>query len=317
MKIVALDAYTVNHGDLSWEPFSDVAEFITYDRTERSKVVERAIDADAILTNKVIIDAEIMAQLPQLKYIGVLATGYNVVDVEEASRRGIVVTNIPAYSTNSVAQKVFALILNITDSVDHYSRANREGRWSSCPDFCYWDEPLHEIAGKTLGIVGLGNIGMRVAKIALAFGMKVVSSTSKDAESLPEGIEKVTLDTLLEKSDVISLHCPLTALNKGFINKDALSRMKPNAILVNTGRGPLVVEQDVADALTKGVISAYAADVMESEPPSSSSPLLNLPNVYLTPHIAWATVEARVRLMDIALSNVKAFIDGKPINVVG
>jgi len=316
MKIVELDAYAANPGDLSWEPLEELGELVIYERTPAELVVERAKDADAILINKVHITEEVLAQLPKLKYIGVLATGYNVVDTKAASRHGIVVTNIPAYSTDSVAQMTFALMLTMAFRPEHYAQENRKGRWSQNPDFCYWDTPLIELSGKTLGIVGLGNIGMKVANIARQFGMDVFALTSKNSADLPDGIQKTTLDGLLAVSDVITLHCPLTAQTHHLIDAQALEGMKPGSILINTGRGPLVDEYAVAEALASGHLAGYGADVMADEPPQADNPLFKQPNAYITPHIAWATREARQRLMDIAVANVKAFLEGCPQNVV-
>lgn len=316
MKIVELDGYAANPGDLSWEPLQELGELTVYDRTPASLVVERAKDADIILINKVLITDEVLSQLPRLKYIGVLATGYNVVDVKAATKRGIVVTNIPAYSTESVAQMTFAHILNITNRIGHYARQSREGRWSSNPDFCYWDTQLWELSGKTIGIVGLGNIGMRVATIARYFGMDVFAYTSKNSADLPEGIQKTTLDGLFAVSDIVSLHCPLTADTRHLINRESLEKMKEGSILINTGRGPLVDEEAVAEALASGHLGGYGADVMIDEPPSPNNPLLAQRNAFITPHIAWATREARQRLMDICVRNVKAFIEGKRLNAV-
>ena len=316
MKIVELDGYAANPGDLSWEPLRELGELVVYDRTAPADVVERAKDADMVLINKIMMTEEVMQQLPRLKYIGVLATGYNVVDIEAASRHGIVVTNIPAYSTDSVAQTTFALLLAITNRVEHYAEENRNGRWSRNPDFCYWDTPLMELAGKTIGIVGLGNIGMRVATIAKDFGMDVFALTSKNSTDLPPGIQKTTLEGLLAVSDVLSLHCPLTEQTNRLINHNTIAKMKHGAILINTGRGQLVDETDVAEALANGKLAAYGADVMSCEPPQANNPLFAQPNAFLTPHIAWATREARQRLMEIAVNNVKAFINGTPQNVV-
>ena len=317
MNIVVLDGYAANPGDVSWEAMQSLGELTVYDRTAPDEVLERAAEADAVLTNKVVITAAMMAQLPALKYIGVLATGYNVVDVKAAREQGIIVTNIPAYSTDSVAQLTFAHILNITHRVGHYAIQNRQGRWSSNPDFVYWDTPLIELSGKTMGIVGLGSIGMKVATIARQFGMDVFALTSKNSSDLPQGLQKTTLDGLLAISDVLSLHCPLTDDTYHLIDAKALSKMKPGAILINTGRGPLVDEEAVAKALDSGQLMAYGADVMSVEPPQPSNPLLRCPNAYLTPHIAWATFEARQRLMQIAVDNLQCFIDGQPQNVVG
>ena len=245
-----------------------------------------------------------------------LATGYNVVDTKAARERGIVVTNIPAYSTDSVAQMVFAHLLNVSNHVDHYAEETRNGVWSRCLDFCYWNTPLFELAGKTLGIVGLGHIGMKVAQIAQAFGMNVLAYTSKSPDQLPEWIRKTTLDGLLGASDVVSLHCPLTDTTRELMNSASIEKMRDGAILINTGRGPLVNEADVADALASGKLDAYCADVLSSEPPSASNPLIGVPNAFITPHVAWATLEARLRLMDIAVCNIKSFLAGSPTNVV-
>jgi glycerate dehydrogenase len=314
MKIVILDGFTAQPGDLSWQALEELGTLTVYDRTQPHETVARAADADIVLTNKVVIGREVMDQLPKLRYIGVLATGYNVVDIQAASERGITVTNVPAYSTESVAQMVFAHLLTVTNRTEHYAIANREGRWSRNPDFCYWDFPHTELAGKTFGIVGLGNIGQRVAQIALAFGMKVKAMSSKP--TLPAGIEKVSWEELLATSDILSLHCPLTERTHHLINSDTLRQMKPTAILINTGRGPLVDDQAVALALSEGRLSAFCADVLTEEPPSTENPLLKQPNAFITPHIAWASKEARIRLIQVATDNVRAFLDGKPQNVV-
>ncbi|MFC2489810.1 MAG: D-2-hydroxyacid dehydrogenase [Prevotella sp.] len=316
MKIVILDGYTANPGDYSWKALNSFGEVEIYDRTSRDEVIARAKDADMVLTNKVVLKGETLAQLPQLKYIGILATGYNIIDVDETRARGIVVANVPAYSTDSVAQMTFAHVLNITNRIEHYADQNRKGQWSEAADFCYWDTPLSELAGKTFGIVGLGNIGQKVARIALNFGMRVIAFTSKRAEELPEGVEKANLEELLMQSDVLSLHCPLTENTREMINRQSLAKMKRGAILVNTGRGPLVNEADVAEALAEGRLAGYGSDVMSSEPPKADNPLLKQPNAFITPHIAWATAEARGRLMATAIENAKAFIAGKPQNVV-
>ena len=316
MKIVILDGYGANPGDLSWDGLSEVGQVTVYDRTEPADVVSRAADADAVLTNKVVMSRQVMEQLPRLQYIGVLATGYNVVDTEAAHERGITVTNVPAYSTESVVQMVFAHLLTVAVRPEHYAIQNREGRWSSNPDFCYWDTPLTELAGKTFGIVGLGTIGRRVADVALAFGMQVKALTSKAAAALPAGVRKADLAELLATADVLSLHCPLADNTRRMIDADALRQMKPSAVLINTGRGPLVDEDDVAEALASGRLAAYCADVMVDEPPRADSPLLRQPNAFFTPHVAWATREARVRLLSIAVDNVRAFAAGHPQNTV-
>lgn len=316
MNIVELDSYAANPGDLSWDGLKEWGTLTIYPRTAPEDVVARAKDADAILINKINITEDILAQLPKLRYIGVLATGYNVVDIEAAHRHGVTVTNIPAYSTESVVQMTFAHILNITNRVAHYADEARAGRWSQNPDFCYWDTSLPELSGKTLGVVGLGHIGQRVAAIAHLFGMDVFAVTSKDATSLPEGIHKTTLDGLLGACDIVSLHCPLTPSNHHLLNAEKIGRMRLGAILINTARGALVDEQAVADALASGRLAGYGADVMEHEPPREGSPLFDQPHAYLTPHIAWATKEARERLMQICVDNVRAFVEGHPQNVI-
>ena len=316
MKIVILDGYTANPGDLSWEPLKEFGELTVYERTAPSEVITRCEGADIVLTNKVLLSADFLSQLPCLKYIGVLATGYNVVDTVAARSHGIIVTNIPAYSTDSVAQMVFAHLLNITNRVDHYAIQNRDSRWSRNADFSYWDTPLMELAQKKMGVVGLGNIGMKVAAIAHTFGMEVLAFTSKSVDDIPNYINKVSQDELFAESDILSLHCPLTPYTQHLINTETLRKMKPTAILINTGRGPLVDDQAVADALNSNHLMAYAADVMTTEPPEENNPLLHCQNAYLTPHIAWATKEARVRLLQVAIDNVAAFICGQPKNVV-
>lgn len=316
MKIVVLDGYGVNPGDLSWETLEALGDVEVYPRTAPEDVIDRCFNAEIILTNKVVLNKQILVSLPRLKYIGVLATGYNVVDVDTASDLDIIVTNIPAYSTDSVVQMTFAHILTMTNRVEHYTQQNRNGRWSNNPDFVYWDTPLIELAGKTMGIVGLGNIGMKVAQLARCFGMEVYAFTSKASSLLPEGIQKTTFEGLLSVSDILSLHCPLNRSTREMINASSLAKMKEGALLINTGRGPLVNEADVAEALRSGHLGGYGADVMCQEPPAEDNPLFSAPNAYITPHIAWATFEARKRLIAIAVGNVKAFIDGNPVNVV-
>lgn len=317
MKVVILDGYTSTREDLDWgcvEELGPDVELTVYARTRAEETVARCADADAVLTNKVIISAGVMARLPRLRYVGVLATGYNVVDTGEARRRGIVVTNIPAYSTDSVAQLVFAHLLNIANSVAHY--AGQRQRWPEAPDFTWADTPLTELAGKTFGIYGMGNIGTAVARIAQAFGMKVCAVSSRQPEALPAGVRKTEWEELLAEADVLSLHCPLTESTRAMINAATLARMKPTAILINTGRGPLIDENAVAEALADGRLAAYCADVLSTEPPASDNPLLTAPRCYLTPHIAWATREARQRLISIAAANLRAFMLGHPVNVV-
>ncbi len=314
--IVVLDGRPLNPGDLSWAPLHQWGTVDIYPATTPDLVIERARQADIVLTNKVVFSAPVIAALPQLRYIGVCATGYNTVDLAAASRADIVVTNAPDYSTQSVAQLVFAHLLNICNHPDHYARLNRSGRWSESPDFCYYDLPSIELQGKVMGIVGLGHIGQAVARIALALGMSVVALTSKPSDRLPAGVRAVSLDQLLSESDVISLHCPLTPDNHHLINASTLARLKPGAILINTARGALVDQDAVAQALADRRLSAYAADVMEQEPPAADTPLLRSPHAYITPHVAWATVQARQRLLDICLDNVRAYLDGHPIHQV-
>lgn len=316
MKIVVLDGYAANPGDLSWDGMKALGECVIYERTSPEQVLERAAGAEVVLTNKVVITAEHIAALPDLKYIGVLATGYNIVDVEAARSRGIVVTNIPAYSTDSVAQMVFAHILNICLQVQHYTEEVRGGRWTSSPDFCFWDTPLMELSGKKLGIVGLGHTGSATARIAIGFGMQVCAYTSKSHFQLIPEIKKMELDELFRECDIVSLHCPLNEQTRGMVNAARLKTMKPTAILINTGRGPLVNEQDLADALNNGTIYAAGVDVLSQEPPRADNPLLHARNCFITPHIAWASGEARQRLMQIAVDNLNGYITGKVVNNV-
>lgn len=313
MKICILDGYSLNPGDLDWSPVERLGDVTLFDRTPADKIVERAADADIVLTNKVPFSADTLRQLPRLRFICVLATGYNIIDTEAAARQGVVVANIPAYSTMSVAQMAFAHILNITNHVASYAREVADGKWTNCPDFCFWDSALTELAGKTMGIVGLGNTGMATARIAVAMGMKVVALTSKSADTLPEGITPAPLDDVLATADIVSLHCPLTPSTRHLINAASIAKMKPSAILINTGRGPLVDEQAVADALNGGRLAAFGADVLSQEPPHGDNPLLSARNCFLTPHIAWATLEARTRLMSTATENVRQFIAGEPV----
>lgn len=316
MKIVVLDGYALNPGDLSWKEMEVLGELTVYERTSPSELLLRSEGAEALITNKTLITGKDMEALPDLKYIGVLATGYNVVDVEAAKARGIVVTNIPAYSTASVAQMVFAHILNIAQRVGHYADDNTKGRWTDSKDFCYWDTNLIELDNKKMGIVGFGNIGQATARIAQAFGMQVCVYTSKEQSALPSGMKKVSLDELFAECDVVSLHCPLTPDTKEIVNAKRLKEMKPTAILINTGRGPLVNEQDLADALNEGLIAAAGLDVLSVEPSVADNPLLSAKNCFITPHIAWATKEARIRLMDIAVNNLKSYQEGNIINNV-
>lgn len=311
MKIVVLDGYAANPGDLSWAPFEQLGELVVYDRTAPEDVAARLDGAAMALTNKTVLTRELMVGAKDLKYVGVLATGYNVVDVAAARELGITVCNIPAYSTDSVAQMVFALLLEICQHVGDHSRAVHGGRWTASQDFCFWDSPLIELAGKTMGIVGYGRIGKKVAEIARCFGMKVVAWTRT-----PRDPECVSLDELLKVSDVISLHCPLFPETQNLINRESIAKMKAGVIIINTSRGPVVNDADLAEALKSGKVNAAACDVAGVEPIPADNPLLGLENMIFTPHIAWATYEARARLMDIAVENVKAFLKGNPINVV-
>lgn len=317
LKIVVLDGYTLNPGDLSWKDLEALGTVRIYDRTHPGEVVERATGAQIVLTNKTVLDGEALSQLPDLKYIGVLATGYNVVNLEAARRQGITVTNIPAYSTDSVAQMVFAHLLNITQRVGHYAEEVASGHWTKQADFSYWNTPLVELAGKTLGVIGLGHTGMATARIALAFGMQVLAYTSKSAAELPAGIRKAdSLEQVFSDSNVVSLHCPLTETTKNLVNMERLKLMKREAVLINTGRGGLVNETDLAEALEKGLLAAAGVDVLSSEPPVPGHPLVGVKNCFITPHIAWATLEARQRLMGQAVRNIEAFLSGQPINTV-
>lgn len=317
MKIVVLDGFAGNPGDLSWDALKALGDCTIYDRTTPEEMIDRVKDAEIVLTNKVCFKAEHFKQLPKLKYIGVIATGYNIIDCEASKAHNVVVTNIPAYSTNSVAQMAFAHILNIYNRVDHYATEIREkNTWVKSRDFSYHNTPLHELAGKKIGIVGLGNTGSATARIAIGFGMQVFAYTSKSDFQLPPEIKKLELDNLFHECDIISLHCPLTPTTKNLVNAERLKMMKPTAIIINTSRGPVVNAQDLADALNEGQIMGAGIDVLETEPPSTDNPLLKAKNCYITPHIAWASYEARVRLMEILIGNVKAFIEGNPINVV-
>lgn len=314
--IVILDGYVANSGDLSWHEIASQGELTVYDRTSPDEVIARCSAATAVFTNKVIIDADTIAALPDLKFIGVLATGYNNVDIEAARRTGIVVSNVPAYSTMSVAQLVFAMLLTICNRVSDYSASVAAGRWASCDDFSYRLGPIEELDGKTMAVYGLGNIGRRVAAIADAFGMHVVSCTSQPAENLPPYIEKVSRDEMFRRADVLSLNAPLTATNRHFVNAATIAMMKPTAIVINTARGPLVDEDALADALASGRLAFAAVDVLAVEPPRQGSPLIGLDNCIVTPHVAWQSTDARRRLLDVSAANLRAFLAGAPQNVV-
>ncbi len=316
MKIVVLDGFTLNPGDLSWESLKQIGSCEIYDRTPPEKTIERAQGAEIVLTNKTVLSKEIIEQLPKLKYVGVLATGYNVIDIAAAKKNNIIVTNIPAYSTPSVAQMVFSHLLNLTQHVVEHSQKAKTGKWASSIDFSYWDFPLIELKGLTLGIIGTGKIGYAVAKIAQAFEMKVIAYNKRKPINFLEGVNFVTLDEIFQYSDVLSLHCPLNVDTKHIINMKNLSLMKPSAFIINTGRGDLIDESALANSLNNNLIAGAGLDVLSTEPPKTDNPLLTAKNCYITPHIAWATIEARERLMGIAISNIHAFINGNPINTI-
>ena len=319
MKIVVLDGYALNPGDLSWEGLQKLGEVAVYDRTgnDASLIIQRSEGAEVILTNKTPLSADTIEALAQLKYIGVLATGFNVVDIEAAKERGIYVTNIPSYGTDSVAQMAFAHILNFCHHITEHSQTVTRGDWAQSTDFCYWNFPLIELFGKVMGIIGFGRIGRKVGEIAHTFGMKVLAYDVYHGNPPSwEGFEWVDIDDLLERSDVVSLNCALTEENQGLINRESLKRMKKSSFLVNVSRGPLVVDADLAEALKNGEIAGAGIDVLGTEPPAADNPLYQAPNISITPHIAWATLEARSRLMNTAIENVEAFIDGNPTNVI-
>lgn len=316
MKIVVLDGYTLNPGDLSWEGFEKMGNVTVYDRTEPEEIIPRIGDAEAVIVNKCPISRETLAACSNIRYIGLLATGYNVVDVEEASRRNIVVTNIPTYGTASVAQMVFAHLLAICQHVESHSEAVHAGEWNSNPDWCFWNYPLIELAGKTMGVVGFGRIGQNTARIAAALGMKVLAYDHHENEEAKKYAEYVPLERLLAESDVISMHCPLFPQTEKMINRSTIAQMKTGVIFINTSRGQLVDEKDLADALNSGKIAAAGLDVVYTEPILTDNPLLHAKNCFITPHIAWAPLESRRRLMNIAVENLAQFIAGTPVNVV-
>ncbi len=316
MRLVVLDGYTMNPGDMSWQPLLELGDCQIYDRTAADQVAARSRDAEIVITNKVVFDKNVIDQLPRLKYIGVSATGFNIVDAAAARDAGIIVTNVPAYSTMSVVQMVFAHILNLTMPVAHHAESVRRGTWTACKDFAFWDFPLIELDGLALGIIGLGRIGRAVANTAHSFGMNVIFNMHRHVDDAPDWATQVDVETLLTQSDIVTLHCPLTDATHHLINKDRLALMKKSAFLINTGRGPLLDEAAVADALNSGQIAGAGLDVLSSEPPLPDNPLLTAQNCAITPHHAWATGAARRRLMDVVIRNVRAFIDGQPINVV-
>lgn len=317
MKLVVLDGYTLNPGDLSWDEMKQFGDLQVYDRTPEGQIVERCKDAEIIFTNKTPLREQVLEQLPSLKYIGVLATGYNVVDVDYAKKRGIVVANVPGYGTASVVQMTFALLLELCQHVQSHSDSVRNGDWAASPDFCYWNYSLIELEGKTIGIIGFGMIGQKVADVATAFGMNIIGQSRRQRDqSHRKNFRWAELPELLRESDVVSIHCPLFPETQGLINKESLKLMKSSAFLLNTSRGPIIVDQDLADALNAGVIAGAGIDVLSVEPPPENNPLFKAKNCLITPHIAWATKEARSRLMDMVGQNLSLFLKGKPINVV-
>ena len=316
MKIVLLDAHTANPGDVSWAPLEAIAACEIYPRTPLAETVARCADAEIVITNKAVMNREIISALPKLKYIGVTATGFNIVDVAAAKERGITVTNVPGYSSPAVAQLVFALLLELTNHVGHHAQTVSSGRWESCPDFCYWDHPIIELSGRTLGIIGYGDIGSAVARIAIAFGMNVLASKREWKSAPPEGVKAASIEEIFAQSDAISLHCPLTDTTKHLVCDRTLALMKPSAFLINTGRGPLIDESALARALNEGRIAGAGLDVLSMEPPKDGNPLIGAKNCLITPHIGWASHEARLRLIDLTAANLTAFLAGKPLNVV-
>ena len=316
MNIVILDGYTLNPGDQNWAPVNTLGKVTVYDRSSPDQIVERAMDADAVLVNKVILNESVLSQLPKLRYIGVCATGYNNIDINSTNKYGIVVTNVKAYGPASVAQHTFALLLALVNHIELHSQSVRNGDWATSEDFCYWKTPLVELAGKTIGLVGLGDIGSQVAKIASAFGMKVIAYRKNPEQTHNTDIEMVSMETLFKQSDVISLHCPLTEETKDLINAERLLWMKPTAYLLNTGRGPLINEEDLANALKNKTIAGAGLDVLSCEPPRTDNPLITAPNCVITPHIAWASFEARKRLLQMVADNLSAFMEGEATNVV-
>ena len=316
-NIVILDGYAANPGDLSWDNFEELGNVAIYDRsTKPEEVIERSKDADIVLTNKAIISREVMEKNPRMKYVGVTATGYNVVDMQAAAEFGVTVTNVPAYSTEDVAQAVFALLLNITNRSALHNEAVKNGEWASCVDFTFWKTPLISLHEKTFGIIGYGQIGATVAKIAKAFGMNVLVSTRTPSKVKDTDVTVVSLETVYEKADIISLHCPLTDVNKGMINKNTISMMKDGVIIINTARGPLINEADLAEALKSGKVYAAGCDVASVEPIKPDNPLLACDNCFITPHNAWATCESRAKLLNVAAENIRCYLEGKPQNTV-
>jgi glycerate dehydrogenase len=317
MKIVVLDGYTLNPGDLDWDGLKKLGALVVYDRTPYDKTVERCAGADVVLTNKAPLGKDVLENLPDLKYIGVLATGYNIIDTETAKNRNIVVANAPGYGTASVVQMTFALLMELCLHVQRHSDSVMAGKWSASPDFCFWDFPLIELTGKTMGIIGFGHIGEKVGDLATAFGMNIIGSKRHQTDqSNRKNFKWAALNELLEQSDVVSIHCPLLPETKNLLNKESLKSMKRSAFLLNTSRGPIVAEKDLADALNNDIIAGAGLDVLSVEPPPKENPLFGAKNCIITPHISWATKEARIRMMNITINNLKAFLEGDPVNVV-
>ncbi len=319
MKITVLDGYTENPGDLSWDGVRELGELTVYERTplhDEAEIIKRIGDAEVVLTNKTPITRNVIDACPNIRMISVLATGYNVVDTAYAKEKGIPVCNIPTYGTDSVAQFAIALLLEICHHIGHHDRTVKEGKWENCPDFCYWDYPLIELAGKTLGIIGFGRIGRRTGEIAKALGMHVLAYDSYENEAGRQIADYVTLDELFTKSDVIALHCPLFPETQGIINRDSIAKMKDGVIILNNSRGPLIVEQDLADALNSGKVAAAGVDVVSTEPIKGDNPLLTAKNCIITPHMSWGAREARQRIMDMTVDNIKGYLQGEPVNVV-
>ncbi len=316
LNAVILDGYTENPGDLNWDYLESVFNLTVYDRTPKELVIERSKNADVLIVNKVAITRDILNELPKLKFVATLATGFNQLDTVALRERNIPVSNIPSYSTNAVAQTVFSFILEFTNRVGHYTTSVKQGEWSKCKDFCYWNTPLNELSGKTLGIIGFGKIGRRVSEIALCFNMNVLVYTPSGKKEADERVKFISLNEVQKQADYISLHCPLTKDTNELVNKDFINNMKDGASLINTARGAVVNEKDVADALNSGKLSYFGTDVLSTEPPKKDNPLLTAKNTFITPHIAWAAYETRLRLLEILNGNIKAFLEGSPINVV-
>ena len=316
LKAVILDGYTENPGDLSWDNTAKFCDLTVYDRTPDELVIERSIDADILIVNKIKLTREIIEKLPKLKFVSTLATGFNQIDAEALRERNIPLSNIPAYSTNAVAQTVFAFILESVNNVGAYTQSVKKGDWTNCLDFCYWNKPIYELDGKTLGVIGFGKIGRRVAQLGSAFGMKVIAYTPSGKKDDADNVTFTDMETVISSSDFISVHCPLTPQTQELINKEFIEKLKPNAVVINTARGGVADENAISNALKNGELYCYCTDVLSTEPPKADNPLLSAPNCFITPHIAWAAYETRARLMGILESNIEAYLNGTPINVV-